>query len=261
MSLLRIDFDFPDWVTEVKSREAELNMFIAAQVQTNRGLLFDAEGNRPGHERWPTLKFRAGQILSNRGALRKSIAPFNPRGIAGPNGVVQFTESMIIVGTRLLYARMMNDGTTKMPGGVLRPKNAKALRIPLPKGENATQTAKDLRATGTKQTDINGALQQRLARANARFAKASAYASEAGTIQAAEKLRRAQVSLARVRATVGRKVSARQRIRSTGVGGRGFIFVNSVRIPARPFDQWTQADQDEIDESLKNKLTEILNSH
>ena len=130
--MLDIDFRFPDWRGKVKRHEAQLMLFCVAQIQTNRGMLFDQEGGYNGHRRWPALKFRSGQILAKRGALKRSLAPTNPKGTPGSDGIVRFTGDMIIIGTNLLYARMMNDGTAKMPGGVLRPKNAKALKIPLP---------------------------------------------------------------------------------------------------------------------------------
>jgi len=142
-----IDFKFPDLYGVFKAAEEEINLFIAAQIQTNRGMLFDQEGQFNGHDKWAPLRLRVGQALSDRGVLRKSIAPANPTGTPGPEGYVRFSSDVIIVGSQLIYASMMNDGTTKMPGGVLRPKNAKALKIPLPAGKNATDYAKALRKT------------------------------------------------------------------------------------------------------------------
>jgi len=142
--MIDIDFKFPDWAAKLRKKEDEINRFIAAQIQFNRGQLFDTEGRYNGRPGWEPLKFRSGQILSKRGTLRKSIAPYNPKGRAGPNGIVRFASDAVIVGTKLIYARMMNDGTTKMPGGVLRPVRAKALKIPLPRGKSATDVAKSL---------------------------------------------------------------------------------------------------------------------
>lgn len=254
---LEVDFKFPDWPNWLKHSEGELNLFQAAQIQTNRGLLFDAEGGRNGNARWPTLKFRAGQILSNRGALRKSLAPFNPRGQPGPSGIVRFTENAITVGTKLMYARMMNDGTTKMPGGVLRAKKAKALRIPLPAGENATQTAKDLRANGSGQ--VTQEMEQRYQKAQDRAIKARIRFQTTGNPKAMASSIRAEEAVHSAYTAINKKRSKPDLIKNSGRGGRGFIFVNSVRIPARRFDQWTQADQDELDNALKTKLVEILN--
>lgn len=191
---VNIDFRFPDLHKRLKKSEQEINLAIAAAVQTNRGLLFDSEGSYNGRPGWAPLKFRRGQILSDRGVLRKSIAPYNAQGRPGPDGVVQFTSDAIIVGTNVLYARLMNDGTTKMPGGKLVPRSAKALKIPLPSGANATPAAKGMRRKATQ-----------------------------------------------------------------GKGQERFIFRKSVRIPARPFDDWNDRDQTEINRMLIVKVTEIIN--
>ena len=198
--MIDIDFKFPNWKKKLKAYEKALNLFVAATVQTNRGMLFDAEGAHNAHPKWASLKFRNGMILSKRGTLRKSIAPYNPRGIPGPDGIVRFAGDVITIGTKLIYARLMNDGTEKMPGGVLRPKNAKALKIPLPAGKAATPLAKTLRKT----------------------AKTLQYSKDGVT--------------------------------KTGK----FIFVKSVKIPARPFDKWNDADQNELNAALVNKIAEIL---
>lgn len=200
--LLDIKFEFPDWKERLAAAEDELNLFIAAIVQTNRGFLFDSEGSYNGRPGWAPLKFRVGQILSDRGVLRKSIAPQNPDGTAGPNGVVRFESDAVVIGTTVLYARLMNDGTAKMPGGKLVAKNAKALRIPLPSGKNATPAAKTLRKSAkTLDTEV----------------------AEGVTRQ------------------------------------NKFIFRKSVKIPARPFDDWNEQDQEELDAALISKIAEILN--
>lgn len=145
--MLEVTFKFPDFEAKLRRRAEEMNLFLVANIQTNRGLLFDSEGARYGHRKWAPLKFRAGQILSKRGALRRSIAPANPSGKAGSDGIVRFVGDQIIVGTNLLYARMMNDGTAKLPGGVLRAKNGGVLMIPIPSGKAATPAAKSLKKT------------------------------------------------------------------------------------------------------------------
>lgn len=254
---LDIQFKFPDWVSEVKSREGELNLFMAAQIQANRGMLFDQQGARNNHDAWKTLKFRNGQILSNRGALRKSISPFNPKGTPGPSGIVRFTEDMIVVGTSLLYARMMNDGTTHMPGGVLRPKKAKALKIPLPSGQNATQTAKDIRAKPF--TNRLGDMRESLARTQERASRAHARFTKSGSDKALVSAVNAERSVINQREKLMKMEIKSLRTRVYGKGGQGFIFVQSVKIPARPFDEWNVSDQMEMDNALKTKLAEILN--
>lgn len=191
--MINIDYTYPDWDEKIKKYKDEINLFIAAQVQTNRGMMFDAEGADNGKPRWAPLKFRNGMILQKRGNLRRSWAPDNPTGRAGPDGIVRFKEDVIVVGTSLAYARLMNDGTEKMPGGVLRPKSAKALMIPLPDGKALMDTAKGLKKQAKK------------------------------------------------------------------VNGQNVIFRKSVKIPARPMDNWSQQDEDEISAALKNKIVEVLN--
>jgi phage gpG-like protein len=224
-----ISFRFPEWSAKLRAHEAELNLFQAAVIQTNRGLLFDQEGSRNGHAKWAPLSLRNGQILSKRGSLRKSIAPYNANGQPGPDGIVKFAGDVISVGTSLLYARMMNDGTAKMPGGVLRPTKAKALRIPIPEGKNAGPGAKDIQAK---------ALAPRIAAAHQR------------------------AMLARNPETQAKAVATWERLMKRAKDGAGpvkFIFVKSVKIPPRNFTDWNEADQAELDGSLVSKVAEILN--
>ncbi len=171
--MIKIDLQFPDLHKMLIEYEQEINVFIAAIMQTNRGMVFDSEGKHNGRPGWAPLKFRNGQILSKSGTLRKSIAPMSANGKAGQNGIVRISGDTITIGTSLYYARMMNNGTAGLPGGVLRPKEKKALKIP--------------------------------------------------------------------------------------VGNGKFIFRKVVRIPARNFDDWTQDDQAEMEESLSNKIEQILN--
>ncbi len=232
--MIDIKFEFPDWATKIKSQEERLNLFIAAQIQTNRGMIFDKEGAHNGRAKWAPLKFRNGQILSQRGTLRKSIAPSNPNGTAGPDGIVRFSGDTIKVGTNLIYARLMNDGTVNMPGGVMRPKNAKALRIPLPQGQSANDSAKAAgKAAGMRN-------------ASKRAHELRAQIDNAQTLEAEIKYREAL-----------RKLQGKMKIGD--VTSQKFIFVKSVKIPARPFDDWNDEDQKELDASLLNLVSEILN--
>lgn len=138
---ITVDFDlkFPDWSEKLRRRINDLQDVILATMQTNRGMLFDREGSHNGHEKWAPLKLRDGQILSDRGTLRKSIAPRNdgqtPR--VSPGGIVKFQGDMAVIGTTLKYAAMMNWGTTGLPGGVLRPVKAKALKFPGKNGKGS----------------------------------------------------------------------------------------------------------------------------
>lgn len=144
--MIDIRLSFPDLAKKLKANETEIYKFVAAQIQTNRGMLFDREGAYNGHDKWAPLAFRQGQILSKRGVLRKSLAPINANGTAGSNGYVTYRGDEVTVGTNLFYAAMMNYGTTRMPGGVMRPTKAKALMIPIPGGKEATAAAKGIRA-------------------------------------------------------------------------------------------------------------------
>lgn len=197
---LEIKLEFPKWAEKLEAKRQEINEFVAAMMQTNRGMLFDREGAYNGHPKWKPLVFRTGMILSNRGILRRSIAPINPDGKPGPGGIVSFSGESITIGTRVAYAALMNEGTANLPGGVLRPVNAKALMIPLPAGKKATQTAKDLRKGSSKSTREGAPKNERV------------------------------------------------------------IFRKSVRIPARRFDQWNEADQQELGEALRNKIVQVLNA-
>jgi phage gpG-like protein len=145
------EIKLPDWHKKVKDKMPEMIDLALATMQTNRGMLFDQEGAYNGHTKWAPLKFRNGQILSNRGNLRKSIGPVGNgvTPVRSPGGVVRFSADTLTIGTTLAYAAMMNFGTTQMPGGVLKATNAKALKIPLPAGKSATPAAKGLRKTAS----------------------------------------------------------------------------------------------------------------
>jgi phage gpG-like protein len=47
----------------------------------------------------------------------------------GPSSILRISTGIVTIGSSLAYAAMMNWGTTGLPGGVLKPKNAKALRF------------------------------------------------------------------------------------------------------------------------------------
>ena len=150
---ISIFMSFPDWERKLKRATREVNLFIAAMMQTDRGMLFDKEGAYNGHQKWAPLVFRSGMILSDTGTLRKSIAPHDPKGRPGPGGIVKFNGDWITIGTEVAYAKLMNDGTTFLPGGVLRPVKAKALKIPIPYGKNATDAAQSIFTHGNSKED------------------------------------------------------------------------------------------------------------
>lgn len=127
-----------------------LDAVVLATLQTNRGMIFRREGAYNGRSKWAPLQLRSGQILARRGNLKRSLSPPNATGRPGPGGIARRRGNVLEVGTTLAYAAMMNWGTTGLPGGVLRPRRAKALAIPLPGGKMASPAAKDLRGSATR---------------------------------------------------------------------------------------------------------------
>lgn len=128
---LEIKFKFPKWKQVIENNRNRINLFIAAQMQTNRAMLFDAEGAYNGHTKWLPLKFRKGQILSKTGKLRKSIGPLGdgktPKRNAG--SIVKFNNDEVTIGTNLAYAKVQNEGAKIVPI------NAQALKIPIGNGK------------------------------------------------------------------------------------------------------------------------------
>lgn len=247
-TLVGLTWTFPKLGEKLRRAREEINVFIAAQMQFNRGMLFDKEGGYNGHKKWKPLILRAGMPLSARGTLRKSIAPMSANGRPGPSGIVRFTAESITIGTTLLYARMMNDGTAKMPGGVLRPVRAKALKIPVPQGVKAGPGAKAIQREAMFSA-INARFQAKMDRMTARLQKAKTPESQFHIRRGIDKLR----------AERGRAESEAAERASKGRGPVNFIFRKSVRIPARPFDTWTAEDQQELEIALRNKIVEVLN--
>lgn len=228
-----ITFGFPEWNQKVKRARSEIMLSVAAAMQTNRGMLFDAEGAYNGHEKWKSLALRDGQILSQRGQLRKSLAP--ETGKAGVDGIVRFSGDQVTIGTQKGYAAMMNAGTRGLPGGVLRPKNAQALRIPLPAGKSATPLAKEMRKTAASGKSM--------------FEKLDELVQALETTQNPERRDRLRVEVQKLR----------EKIASTKTKKTDrYLFVKYVKIDPRPFDQVNAQDAAEIEETLVNKVLEVL---
>jgi phage gpG-like protein len=126
-----LDIKWPTIFKKQMNLWSEVAEPLAASLQTNRGFLFMNEGQHNGHEKWKPLKHRDGQILSDSGDLSKSIAPeARDNGMRpghGPQSILRIGAGIVTIGSGLAYAAMMNWGTTGLPGGVLRPKNKKAL--------------------------------------------------------------------------------------------------------------------------------------
>lgn len=150
--MIKLEFSFPDLGEVLKKHQRDVLATLAATMQTNRAMMFDKDGADNGKPAWKPPVFRKGRPLQDRGTLRRSMAPSND-GIKpgfGPNAILRQQGTTVVIGTNLLYAAMMNDGTTKMPGGVLRPVRAQALKIPVAGGGNATDAAKQVRKTAKK---------------------------------------------------------------------------------------------------------------
>jgi phage gpG-like protein len=133
---IKIGLRFPDLADRFKKIRSEAMLVFAAAMQTNRAMMFDKDGADNGKPKWAALKWRSGRPLQKTGVLRKSFAPQNDgiRPGRGQDSILKVMGDTVTIGTKLLVARMMNDGTTKMPGGVLRPRVAQALRFPKPHG-------------------------------------------------------------------------------------------------------------------------------
>lgn len=135
--MIKLDLKLPNLAQKFKEHQRDMMMVLAASMQTNRAMMFDKSGADNGKEKWAPLVLRRGKPLQLTGTLRKSMGPSND-GInpgKGPSSKLNISGTTVTIGTELSYAPMMNDGTTKMPGGVLKPTQAKALKIPLGGGK------------------------------------------------------------------------------------------------------------------------------
>jgi len=123
--LVQIDFKFPNLLERYNQHFRRILIGIASDIQTNRGLLFDAEGAYNGHEKWQDLKSKKNlkiaknglqtrQILRKTGALKNSIGPTAPTGEPGPDGYVKIEGdkklAVVKIGTYLKYARIHDQG-------------------------------------------------------------------------------------------------------------------------------------------------------
>lgn len=223
------------------NKKNDIFKFIAAQIQFNRGMLFDKSGAYHGHPAWKPLKLRAGKPLLDRGTLRKSLAPSKkPSGksvtgvslLVGPSGFVQYSGKTITVGTRLHYAKLMNFGTEQMPDGKLTAKNAQALKIPIPQGKRAGR----------------GAIKLNKAPVEAKLKE----------LQDSLKGERLLGKRSRIRKQIAATKKQLQ-TRKFKTGSDKFIFRKSVKIPARRFDQWNQQDQSNLMEAVREYVTTIIN--
>jgi phage gpG-like protein len=285
-SLVAIEFKFPNWEAKIKAAREEIGLFIAAIMQTNRGLLFDEEGSHNGHPKWAPLKFRVGHILKLTGALSQSMAPRNNGKSAGhaAGSILRLEGDSITIGSNLAYARLMNDGTTKLPGGVLRPAPGdKAIAIPLPSGKKASDYAKSLRGP-PRDKDIEQMIadHKKIVDRESSSKKAKAHHKKQiaelkrqlaskktsyGKKDFKDRIDRLEAEI-KIAQRAGKKKETAEKVERLDRWVKKYndtpknervIFRRSVKIPARPFDQWNETDQAEMEAALTNKIAEILN--
>jgi phage gpG-like protein len=135
-TLIQVKFKFPKLDEKLKQSQKALQNKALATLQTNRGMLFRNEGAYNGHEKWKPLKNRKGQILSDTGTLKNSIAPktaSRDKPVAGPDGILKFSSDVISIGTNVKYAAIHNYG------GVIKPKTKDLLRWKDAKGWHAAK--------------------------------------------------------------------------------------------------------------------------
>jgi phage gpG-like protein len=160
--LVTIDFKMPDYFEIFKKSLKRIQISIAADIQTSRGLIFDGEGQYQDHQKWADLKsglnlkkekngLQTRQILRKTGALKNSLSPSTPSGKAGPDGYVRLEGDIktpvVAVGTNLKYARIHDQGgTIKHPGtsnGFGRGIKIPAHKIEMPKRNFSDWTRDD----------------------------------------------------------------------------------------------------------------------
>lgn len=135
--MIKIEFTYPRLEKKFKEKQRDIMLVLAASMQTNRAMMFDKDGADNGKRKWDPLVLRQGRPLQKTGVLRKSMAPTNDGLRPGKEkgSILKINGIKVEIGSSLKIAPMMNDGTTKMPGGVLRATKAQALKIPLENGK------------------------------------------------------------------------------------------------------------------------------
>jgi phage gpG-like protein len=137
VSKIDLSFRFPDLGARFKRHQRDILLVLAASMQTNRAMMFDKDGADNGKAKWAPPKLREGRPLQLSGYLRKSFAPQNDGIVPGRSDktIVKTAGTRAIIGTSIKYAHVLNDGTAKLPGGVIKAKKASALKIPIAGGK------------------------------------------------------------------------------------------------------------------------------
>lgn len=139
MTTVTVRSNIKSWAARYKNQLNQLYLFTAAQMQTNRGMLFLYSGNYNGHETWKAPRLRDGKPLRDRGTLQKSIGPITraKTGIVKPSWnegtIIRFSGDTVTIGTSLKKAEILNKG------GTILPKKGRFLWIPLT-GNKKSQT-------------------------------------------------------------------------------------------------------------------------
>lgn len=112
MAAVEVSIQIPDFNGMSLQAIARAPLIIAATIQTQRGFIFDHEGQYNGHEKWEPLKLRPGQILKDTGTLSKSIGPRNDgtRPARSKGTILQAKGDMVTVGTDIKYADIHDRG-------------------------------------------------------------------------------------------------------------------------------------------------------
>ena len=117
-----VNIQLPDFDKKQMWMLRAVPLLIAASLQTQRGLIFQNEGQWNGREKWAPLKFRDGKILRDKGDLSKSIAPRHDDNKPGRSAgtILEAKGDIVSVGTDIAYAIIHEEGkvyhgTPEMP--------------------------------------------------------------------------------------------------------------------------------------------------
>src|ERR1019366_8011420 len=103
---VRVSHGFGAWHARFLGQLPRLYYFMAAMMQTNRGMLFKTGGVYNGHDKWPKLKLRDGQPLMDRKTLFQSIGPISKRDAGvrpkmNEGTIVKISPDKVTIGTSL----------------------------------------------------------------------------------------------------------------------------------------------------------------
>lgn len=235
--LVGLEFRFPDLGAKFSARYDEIMLFAAAVIQTNRALMFD--DSNAGRTPWPKPKLRDGQPLTISKTLRNSFAPHNggDRPVLGPDGIVEITADVITIGTKIAYARVLNDGA------VILPKRFPVLWIPLPDGSPKSANAPSkLTKSLIKGHKVDKRTTKEIAKLKKRYEKT-----------------KSEALLHEIEHLKGEKRQPSDGAPIVqGKNGKYYLLAKKATIPARPMDEWVPADQQELEEALTNKIEQVF---